>query len=388
MTDEYIFPDEPIPGGWGDTDVIGQLIRWAGELGSSDIKIVPTGPVSIRVHGAYHRVTRNVPTRNEMILLVDALSGSRSTSASLFGGSIENFSYRVPKKKGDRRSGYWRLRCVATAALSVDGDELGVSLTMRFIPDVIPEIHELGISEELLSLFMVQHGLVSISGVMGSGKTTTLAAVIQRIIRSRPDAIMTLEAPIEFDYGNIPGAIGVIEQMEVPRMVSSFDRGIVSATRKAVDVLLVGETNDRVTMESMVKAAEVGIAVYHTVHTSSVAAIPSRIIHSFSAEEAPGIAVSFCGAAHFLLQQRLLPKINGGRVALREYLQLNENHRQILIDTPYEKLFSVLEEMVQKDGHSLLQDAKEMMEKEWISETVYHKIAKEKERVMETSHVE
>lgn len=391
MSDEIgLFPDEPLSGGWGDTEVLGRLIRWAGERKASDIKIVPTGPVSIRVHGKYYRVTKEVPSRNEMSLLLEGMTGNRATAASAFSGSVENFSYRVPRQSGDRRSGFWRLRCVATSALMPDGDEFGLSLTMRFIPDVIPEVSELGISSELLSLFLFPHGLASISGVMGSGKTTTLAAVMGHIIKTRQDALMSLESPIEFDLGNVPGALGVVEQMEVPRMVRSFDLGIESATRKAVDVLLVGETNNRATMEAMIKAAEIGIAVYHTVHTSSVAAIPPRIIHSFSAEEAPGIAVSFCGAAHLLLQQRLLPRAGGGRVALREWLSLTEEHRQILIDTPHNRLFPVLEGMVQRDGHSLLSDARELLEQGLIEESEYHKVEVEKMRVREVldGHVE
>ncbi len=375
-----MFPDEPIPGGWADPHVIHQLVRWAGELKASDIKMVPTGPVAIRTDGAYHFVTRNAPGRHEMASLLEEMSNDRAASSSVFGGSVVNFAYRVSRVHGDRRSGSWRLRGNATAASGLNDDESGISVTLRFIPDTIPQISELGISPELLARFMVKHGLVSVSGVMGSGKTTTLAAVMQNILQNRFDSVMSLESPIEFDYASIPNRIGVVEQCEVPRMISSFDKGIISATRKAVDVLMVGETNDRFTMEALVKAAEVGIAVYHTLHTSSVAAIPSRIIHNFTPDEAPGIAVSFCGSAHFLIQQRLYPRVGGGRVALREWISLNEDHRQKLIDTRHEKLFSVLEGIVQDDGHSLLDDAKEAVEKLLISDEIYHSICIEKER--------
>jgi defect-in-organelle-trafficking protein DotB len=380
-----LFPDEPIPGGWADPDVMQQFVRWAGGLNASDIKMVPTGPVSIRVDGEYYAVTKNAPGRHEMAALLEEMSNDRAAASSVFGGSVVNFGYRVPLVRRDRRSGFWRLRGVATSAAG-SNDETGMSITLRFIRGVIPDIDELGISKDLMDKFIVRHGLVSVSGVMGSGKTTTLAAVMQRVLQTRRDALMSLESPIEFDYSNIPGRIGIVEQCEVPRMISSFDKGIVSATRKAVDVLMVGETNDRATMEALVKAAEVGIAVYHTLHTSSVAAIPSRIIHNFTPEEAPGIAVSFCGSAHFLIQQRLYPRVGGGRVALREWLSLNEDHRQRLINTPHEKLFSALEVMVQEDGHSLLKDAAEVAEKGWISEDTYHTICVEKERTLSGGH--
>lgn len=381
-----LFPDEPIPGGWADPEIMHRFVRWAGERNASDIKMVPTGPAAVRVNGAYHPVTRNAPGRHEMAALLEEMSNDRAAASSVFGGSVVNFAYRVSRVQRDRRSGFWRLRGVATSAAGMNDDESGISITLRFIPDVIPDTEELGISKELLERFMVRHGLVSVSGVMGSGKTTTLAAVMQQILRTRMDALMSLEKPIEFDYGNISGRVGVVEQCEVPRMISSFEEGIISATRKAVDVLMVGETNDRATMEALVKAAEIGIAVYHTLHTSSVAAIPSRIIHNFTPEEAPGIAVSFCGSAHFLIQQRLYPRVGGGRVALREWLSLSEEHRQRLVDTPHEKLFSTLEGMVQKDGHSLLEDARQAVERSWISEDTYHGIRMEKDRARTGGH--
>lgn len=388
MTDEPLqFPDEPIPGGWADPLVMAKLVRWAGAMEASDIKIVPTGPIMIRVHGSYYAVSRNAPARHELSILLEEMSNDRAAAATIFGGGIVNFGYRVPREHRDRRSGFWRLRGNATAAAGLHGDdEAGASITLRFIPDKIPETEELGISADFLQRFIVPHGLVSISGVMGSGKTTTLAAVMQHRLRTRMEAMMTLERPIEFDYGNITDRVGVVEQCEVPRMISSFEEGIISSTRKAVDVLMVGETNDRATMEALVKAAEVGIAVYHTLHTPSVAAIPTRIIHNFTAEEAPGIAVSFCGAAQFLLQQRLYPRVGGGRVALREWVSLDEDHRQLLINTPHEKLFSALETIVQKYGRSLLDDASEALDKDWISEDTYREIQVEKERVMSGGH--
>lgn len=161
-------------------------------------------------------------------------------------------------------------------------------------------------------------------------------------------------------------------------MVESFEEGIISATRKAANVLLVGETNDRQTMEAMIHAGEIGIGVYHTLHTQSVAAIPTRIIHQFSVDEAPGVAVSFLSSVRVMIQQRLAPRVGGGRVALREWLVLDDNMRMELIDTPMEKLHPVLENMVRTKGRPLIEDASDAHAAGLIDDMVLRRLEKEK----------
>jgi len=314
----------------------------------------------------------------ELSLLLDEVTQDRSSSAVARGGQPVDFSFEVQKAHHDRRSGKWRLRGNATGVKA--GLETGVSITFRFIPEVIPELEDLGFDPQLIPYLFPPHGLVSIAGVMGSGKTTSLAAMVKRYRQTYRRALMTIEKPIEFDYENIPNAMGTIEQLEVPRMVSSFELGIESSTRKAVDALLVGETNNRATMESMIHAAEIGIAVYHTIHTESVAAIPGRIIHNFSEVEAPGIAVSFLSAARVLIQQRLYPRVGGGRIALREWLVLDDIHRQRLVDVPVHQLYSELDIMVKKDGRTLLEDASIAHREGLIDDRVLHLIEAEKSR--------
>lgn len=374
-----LFPEEPLPGGWAQIETIEKFVRWAGRLGrggASDIKMNSSTPVSVRVDGQYYPVTVNKPTPLELSLMLDAVTQDRSSSSVAKGGTPVDFSFEVLKAHHDRRSGKWRLRGNATGVKA--GLETGISVTLRFIPEVIPELEDLGMNALLIPYLFPEHGLVSIAGVMGSGKTTTLAALVKRYRQTYRRAMMTIEKPIEFEYETISGAMGTIEQLEVPRMVSSFALGIESSTRKAVDALLVGETNNRATMESMIHAAEIGIAVYHTIHTQSVAAIPGRIIHNFSEVEAPGIAVSFLSAAQVLIQQRLYPRVGGGRVALREWIVLDDRHRQKLVDVPVHQIYGVLENMVRKDGRTLLEDASIAHREGLIDVDVLHRIEAEK----------
>jgi len=278
--------------------------------------------------------------------------------------------------EGDRRSGSRRFRVNATSCLF--DKSYGYTVTMRAIPDVIPDLDDLGVDSELRSHLFPDNGLVCISGKMGSGKTTTIAGVMKEIRLKTRRSLMTVEKPIEFDYTKIEGALGPIEQIEVPTMMTTFHEAVVSSTRKAVDVILLGEANDRPTMEATIHVAEIGLAVYMTLHTKSVSVIPSRIIHQFSAEDAPGISVSFLTSARLLIQQRLLPRVGVGRVAIREWLSIDDDIRQELIDTPTEKLSPVMERIVKTKGHPLIEEARIAYRAGLISKETLHNIEVEK----------
>jgi defect-in-organelle-trafficking protein DotB len=352
-----LFENEPPSGGWGDVTLFDELLRWAVvDQRASDIKMTPNGPIYLSVRGGWYPVTRRSPSVPELSFLVDTCSRRANASSRVLSGTNENYAYETTKVLNDRRSGTWRFRSNATSCLF--GRDKGISLTMRAIPDKIPALPDLGVDTSLFDYLMPKHGIISISGVMGSGKTTTMAAIMQEIRTKTRRSLMTLEDPIEFDLTTIPNSMGPIEQIEVPTMISSFKEGIVSATRKAVNSLLVGETNKNESMSAMIEAGEVGIGVYHTLHTKSVSAIPGRIIHMFEHEEAAGIAASYLSSIQVMLQQRLVPRPDGERTALREWLVLDDAMREQLINTPVERLQPVLEKMVREKGRHLIDEAR------------------------------
>lgn len=376
MSDFPLYAREPSDGGWINDALFDDFLRWAvTDRGASDVKITPNDPVFLSISGQWVPATLRPMSLIEVSSLVDSCSrDSASTKAAM--GLSKDFAYELMKIEGDRRKGFWRFRANVTACSF--GRSTGLSLTMRSIPDTLPDLESLGVSPDLMQHMFPHHGLVSIAGVMGSGKTTTMAGIMRHLRLNTRRSIMTVEKPIEFDYTRVPGAIGPMEQMEVPSMIESFQEGIISATRKAANVLLVGETNDRLTMESMVHAAEVGIAVYHTIHTQEVSAIPSRIIHQFPSEEASGIAVSFLSSTRLMIQQRLYPRVGGGRVALREWLAPDDSMRQKLVDTPTDKIQPVLEQMVRSFGRSMIDEARDALKDGLIDQQTFHYIEKEK----------
>lgn len=372
-----LYPMEPTVGGWANQDEWDDFLRWAVDLGVSDIKITPTNPIALSLHGKWHFVTKRPMDKGEGAYLLNKCSGKENTYARVDAGKNENFSYEIFKEKGERRSGVWRFRGNATSAMMKR--DKGYAMTFRTIPDELPSLDNLGVERELIEALTPDNGIISLSGVMGSGKTTTLAGLIREIATTTHKSIMTLEKPIEFDYTNIPGALGPMEQLEVPRMIDSFKEGIESSTRKAVNVLLVGETNDRDTMEACIHAGEIGIAVYHTLHTQDVPSIPARIFHQFSHEEAPAIAVSYLSACRVMMQQRLAPRVGGGRVALREWLVLDDQMRQRLIATDMDRIQSELEKMLREYGRPLIESARQAYNDGLIEKDYLNRIEREKQ---------
>ncbi len=373
------YPHQPGPGEWGTPPTrIDDFLRWTFEQGISDVKITPTDPIAVRQQGMWKHVTSRVPSPVEIFTLIENMTRDAGTTAQLLRGSRVDFSYEIFVVPGERRSGSLRFRGNATS--TSDGNQgIGAAITLRLIPGKLPTFEQTSTPKELIDIMFPDNGLVLLSGVMGSGKTTLLAAGMRHIRTKLDKAVMTLEKPIEFDYTNIDDARGTIEQIEIPRMIQSFSEGVISSTRKAVDVLLVGEANDPETMEAAIHAAEIGIAVYATLHTSSVGSIIPRVIHQFPEGEQNGIAVSLISSLRVGVQQRLVPRVGGGRVALREWLEFTEDHRNWLIEQDLHTIQGAVESLVQKDGHPLMLDAEIAYGEGLIDKSVYTRIKREKE---------
>lgn len=376
MVNVGVFLDEPGDGGWVNLVAYDAFVRWAVGLNASDIKFVSEQCVYIAVYGKWWQVTRRRVSAHEVKELLNRLTNRSDASARIEGGKAVNFRYELMKIAGNRRGGEIALRGNATAC--ANGSTKGATITLRVISDAVPTMDDVNLKSDLRDHLFPHHGMVSVSGVMGSGKTSTIASIMRHIRETSQRSVATIEEPIEYDLSKVEGC-GPLEQMEVPTMIESFKEGIVAATRKAVNVLLVGETNNRETMKALVQAGEIGIAVYHTLHTESVSTIPTRIIHEFSHEDKASIAASYLSSVRTLVQQRLVPRKGGGRlVVLREWLAIDNAMRSALIDLPVERLQSALERMLHGHGVPLLVAAQEAYADGLIDGRVFNEIKREK----------
>jgi twitching motility protein PilT len=197
--------------------------------------------------------------------------------------------------------------------------------TIRALPARPPRLSELGLPENIEALSRLPYGLVLIGGPTGSGKTTTLAALVDEINRREAKHIVTIEDPIEYDHTNIKS---VIEQVEIGIDAPDFPTALRSALRQAPDILVVGEMRDPETMKIAVTAGETGHLVFSTLHTSDVTSTVARVADSFPPERQPTIRNELSVSLAAVMTQKLLPRIGGGRVPAAELLMLSYGARQ------------------------------------------------------------
>jgi len=192
------------------------------------------------------------------------------------------------------------------------------AMVMRRIPEIIPQFHELNLPPAMDAICNLQRGLVLVTGPTGSGKSTSLAAMIRLINERRNGTILTIEDPIEFVHSPIRS---VIRQREIGRDALSFPRALRAALRQDPDVILVGEMRDKETVEIALTAAETGHLVFSTLHTRSAEATVSRVIDVFEAGQQSQIRTQLSTSLAAVMTQALLPRIDTpGRAAAFEVL--------------------------------------------------------------------
>jgi twitching motility protein PilT len=201
--------------------------------------------------------------------------------------------------------------------VNVFRDRRGIGVVIRAVPNSIKTADELGLSTEVQNLWRLSKGLVLVTGPTGSGKSTTLSALIDLVNRNRKDHIVTIEDPIEFVHQN-KGCL--ITQRQVGMHTSSFKHALRAALREDPDVVLVGELRDLETMSIAIETAETGHLVFGTLHTSTAASTLDRIIDQFPADRQAQVRVMLSESLKGVISQTLCRRTGGGRVAAREVL--------------------------------------------------------------------
>ncbi len=204
-----------------------------------------------------------------------------------------------------------------------------LSVVLRALASEIPTLEKLGVPPILESIPNLRNGLVLVTGSTGSGKSTTLAAIIDRINSTRAVHVVTLEDPIEFSHG-IKKA--VINQRELQTDFATFGDGLRAALRQAPKVILVGEMRDRQTVEIALKAAETGHLVLSTLHTIDAGQAINRLAGMFEVEERVMIRTRLAETLRFVVAQRLLPRAEGGRVAALEIMGSSLRVRELIVN--------------------------------------------------------
>jgi defect-in-organelle-trafficking protein DotB len=324
-----------------------RLMVWGREEGLSDLILTVNDRPWLRLGGIWRGIGQRRIHLTELSALLNRLTRNEAAAAMVISGLELDFGCELTEGR------IKRLRFRGNATAVADGWATGLTVTLRVLPDLPPELETLEIEPELVRALFPENGLVLLTGVMGSGKSTLLASALRRMAESGRRHIATYEAPIEFDLAGLPARTSPVEQSEIPRHLGGFVAAARNVTRRAADVVLIGEARDPETIRGLMEAAEIGVTAYTTVHTRSVADTPARILGLFDQKERSGLAASLLSALRVIVQQRLYPVAGGGRRAVREFLVFDQDMRSRLQKEPLANLSPAIEELVQTRGQSL-----------------------------------
>lgn len=248
----------------------------------------------------------------------------------------------------------------------------GLAAAFRAIPSVVPSLEDLELPPVFKDIADMNAGLVLVTGPTGSGKSTTLAAMIEYINQSQGYHILTIEDPIEFTH---EGKKCMINQRELNRNTLSFDNALRSALREDPDIILVGEMRDLETIRLALTAAETGHLVFATLHTSSAAKTINRIIDVFPGEEKHMIRSILSESLQAVICQTLLKRVGGGRVAALEIMRCNPAIRNLIREDKVAQMYSVLQTSASLGMQTLDQHLKELVNKKVIDMKTANSVA-------------
>ncbi len=358
-----LMPDEPTR---FSPVFMDKMLEHAQRLGASDITVQTGSPIFIEVYGRLLKITNRSLSNTEVGDLINSIYGPNATTQLLSGKDIDTH-YEFRPNRGVR----FRYRVNATSCL-VDGHD-GMQITLRTIPTTPPKLETMGLPDNILKALAPQEGIVFITGATGSGKSTLLASIIRELIETTDSnrKVLTYEAPIEFVFDEIETSSSIVSQSEIPRHLPSFAEGVRNALRRKPRLIMVGECRDAATIAAALEAALTGHPVYTTLHTSGVAETMRRLVTSFAGEERLGRTIDILETIRLCIWQKLVPTVDGKRVALREYLVFDEEARDILLDSDPNEVTTTTRKLVRQRGQLMTLDAKEKFKQGIISEKTY-----------------
>ena len=304
---------------------IQQLFKVMVDSGASDLHITVGTSPGMRISGDVVRVKVGALTADDTKRLVYQILTEKQKS-ELEKNLELDFSFGV--------KGLARFRA------NVFYSKSAVAAVFRQIPSLIPDFDALGLPKVLLDIVNVSNGLVLVTGPTGSGKSTTLAALIDRLNSTMPGHIITLEDPVEFVHQH---KMSLVNQREVGADTLTFGKGLKSLLRQDPDVVLVGELRDQETIEAALTIAETGHLVFGTLHTNSTVQTINRIINVFSHEQQEQIRTLLSFVLQGVVAQQLLPKIPKGRVAVQEILRITPAIRNLIREDKIHQIYSQMQ---------------------------------------------
>src|SRR5687768_8303856 len=320
---------------------INQFLAVIVEQGGSDLHIGEGQPPKMRRHGDVMPIREEPVTREEAARMLSEICEAASWELFKEHGDLD-FAYEM-----DERS---RFRCNFLKQAN------GYGAVFRLIPTRIATVEQLGIPPVVKEFGHMRGGLVLVTGPTGSGKSTTLAALIDYININFSRHIITVEEPIEFVHSN---KMSIVTQREVPEHCETFAQGLKASLREDADIVLVGEMRDLETIQLALTAAETGLLVFGTLHTNNARKTVDRMIDVFPSDQQSQVRTMLASSLRGVVAQLLLKKTaeaGGGRIAINEILVVNSAAASIIREGATQKLQDVIVGGAQ-EGMQFMDDA-------------------------------
>lgn len=330
--------------------VINDLLQRAVSENASDLHLSVGSPPVYRIHGRLERYGKDIL----------ASEHTEQMARELLGNHWQAF---IEKREYDFAH---EIKDVSRFRLNIFHQKGAVSIVARVIPQEIPTIEQLEMPMILQSLMTRPHGLILVTGPTGSGKSTTLAAMIDYVNRNSNKHIITLEDPIEYVHQHRES---VVQQREVGEDTNEFALGLRASLRQDPDIILVGEMRDLETIQTAITAAETGHLVLATLHTNSAAQTITRIIDVFPPHQQEQIRIQLASVLEAVISQRLFPRIDKvGRTAATEILISHPSVANLIRNNKIDQIRNVLQTSKALGMHTITMSIQDLMSRGIISQ--------------------
>lgn len=374
-----------------DINDIDYILNIADKKNASDVTLQVGHPIWMDVYGKWERFNNRALSAGEIDDFLKRSYGETGPGEVVQRGRPLDYAYVV---RGDEQKGLrnLRVRVNATGGRNPNSNAPqlsdGVQVTMRVLPGVPPTVQELGIEPEILGALKLGSGLTLITGPTGSGKTTLMGAIVRFIAENEANSAKIIEYsdPIELVYDELVFPHSFIHQLELGRGIKLpqeerrmiWAACVANAMRRKPTEIIIGEARDGASMEGCISAVLTGHGVKTTLHTIGVAETTRRVIMMFPPDQRDSAAIDLIETANMFMTQLLVPKIGGGRLAVREYAIFDAKARRKIINTPTEKWSSTIQDMmINKEMPSarMIDQAKLAFDKGLIAEEQYNYLA-------------
>lgn len=307
--------------------ILSDILQAAIDQKASDVFILPGSPVSMRVRGKVIAIHEEKVMPQEVEVLIQSIYDAafkRDINIVKSTGD-DDFSFSFPS--------LGRFRCNAYKQRGT------LAAVLRIVAFGLPDPVHMNIPDVVMNLADFRRGFVLVTGSAGSGKSTTLACLLDRINKERYDHIITLEDPIEFIH---PHKNSIVSQREVPNDTQSYSAALRAALRQAPNVILLGEMRDHETIQTALTAAETGQLIFSTLHTVGASKTVDRIVDSFPAQQQQQIKLQLSMVLQGVVSQQLIPTLDGGMTPAFEVMRVNSAIQNLIRDGKMHQIDNVI----------------------------------------------